>query len=203
MRKIHAQEPRNPVIAVDGYPGSGSEEAARALAERLGLPCYGRDEQLDEASRLSGIERRVLDKYAERNMYAAYDLAAEDCDKLRLPSAIRLVRAKLLAIVSLARGGPCVFAGGHASVALPPEYGAVRIFVCADGAGRAKTLGSTERELARADKRLQSYYRQFNRAWGAPPFYDLDADAAYLGGEDAMARIAELFTKEAKEAGAS
>jgi hypothetical protein len=196
MRKTYAQESKNPVITVDGYPGSGFEEAARALAKRLGLPCYGRDEQLDEASRLSGIERRVLEKYAERNMYAAYDLDAEDYDKLRLPSTTRLVRAKLMAVVSLARGGPCVFAGGHASVALPPEYGAVRLFIGAAGAGRAKALGCAERELARADKKLRSYYRQFNRAWGTPPFYALEADAGELGGDGAAERIAGLFAKE-------
>lgn len=196
MQKLRSLIPEYPVIAVDGYHGSGVEDAARTLAERLKLPCYGLDAQLEEASRLSGIERRVLEKYAERNMYAAYDLSAEDCDKLRLPSASRLIRAKLFAAVNLARGGSCVFSGGHASVALPLEQSAIRIFISADNAERAAVLGITERELARSDKRLRSYYRQFNRDWGAPSFYAFTIDADALDVGDVSAQIAARLAKE-------
>jgi cytidylate kinase len=189
-------ELRIAVIAVDGYRGSGSDDVARALAERLGLPCYGTDEQLGEAARISGIALRLLKKYAERNMYAAYDLAAEDYDKIKLPPALALIRAKNSAVLSLARLGPCVFAGGHASAALSGVRGAVRIFVRADIGSRANAEGCAARDVERADKKRRAYYRQIDRAWGTPAFYSLEADASGIGAADVSERIAEYFSRE-------
>ncbi len=179
-------------ISIETEPGSNGEAVARALSEKLHIPCYGA-EILDRAASLSGIPASELHRYDGRRVTAAYDLLADDKTPLKMRPAADFVAAQLAACRSIAGEGPCILVDRHAGIALAGSADHVRIFIHAGFDDRAarmakaegKTLETAKRELKKHDRSYRSYYRGIDRGWGEADQYDLslnasDADEAAL-----------------------
>jgi len=174
------------VIVIDSLPRAVGESIAAAVAEKLQLPFYGAAEQLAEAARLSSISQRILEKYAERRLLAAYDISAQDYDKINLPPARDLLTAKNVAAIRLSDAGACILAGLHASMALSEKPDVIRVFVFTREGG---VLHSRE------EKRRRAYYRAINNAWGTLEFYQFTLDVTELRTEGAAEWVARFYSE--------
>ncbi|MDR3279472.1 MAG: cytidylate kinase-like family protein [Synergistaceae bacterium] len=198
---IDVKDLKKSIITIDQQIGGDGEGIAIELAELLNAPFFGADDLLSEAARESGIEKRVLEKYAETRLLAAYDFTADDYDKIKFPPAGRLIAAKSAAALALAQNGPCVIAGGHASIAFKDKKNVVRVFVHADAETRIQSLpeytdmnpDAAVEKLMKADLKRTAYYRKLNSEWGTAPFYQLVFDTVGLSHKKSALRIFNFF----------
>ena len=187
-------------ITVETEPGSNGEAVAKALAEALGIPCYG-ERILDKAAELSGIPASQLHRFDGRTVTAAYDLLADDHTPLKMRPAADFVAAQIAACRALAEEGPCVLVDRHAGAALEGTEDHVRIFIHADFADRAAriaeqkgiTAAQAEKELKRRDRSYRSYYRGSDRGWGEADHYDLTLNASDADVKSLCSRMQEFI----------
>ena len=187
------------VIAVDTELYSGGEELAAALAEELGVPCFG-EEILTAAAHLSGIPEQTLHRYDGRQVRAAYDLAAADTADMRLPTTGEMISAQLAACRRLTAEGPCVLLDRFGSAAFEGTR-CLRVFVHADFEMRAaalaeeKNLGpaAARRQLKHLDSARARYYRIGNRNWGNARSYALTVNATGADPGELAQRVAEYL----------
>jgi|GEM_PF-36368 len=192
IRLVHRQPRKTglPVVTVDTELYSGGQEMAAALAERLGVPCYG-EEILTRAAAISGLSESIFRRYDGRAVVAAYDLAAGDEASMRLPTTGTLVSALLAACRELAKEGPCILVDRFASRALA-DSDCVSIHVHADfeqraaACAEAKGIGpaAARRQLKRQDRIRRRYYRGSNPGWGNAKAYTISVNAT--GAEPAL-----------------
>lgn len=190
---------KNAAFTLDYLNGCGGD-IAKKLAEALGLPFFGPDAQITQAAVVGNIDERLMRKYAEKQVRAVYDLAAEDYGHIKMPAAGVFSAAKSQAVLDLARGGSCVFAGGHASSVYADSTDAVRIFIHAKPEKWIHELASTGlygkltlEQLVKEDERRRSYYRSINKSWGMAEFYSLVIDVTDIDEAEAAKSIYDFF----------
>lgn len=176
------KQPDALVIAIDEQYGSGGEEIGKAVAVNLDIPCYGLKELTAEAAKISGIELRLLEKYAERKVQIAYDFNAEDYDKIMMPPAENFIAAMGKATRFFADAGPCVLVNSHASILYAECGDVLKIFVHANEKQRGKSIqrltqqGAATDSLQLIDKQRRAYYRSIGKKWGEASSYHLAID---------------------------
>ena len=175
----------NFIITIGRQAGSGGREIGMRLAQRLGIPYYGRQELMEIAKGTPDYEE-VQSFYEEQPvnslLYALATINSED-DMGRIP--FRRIR-QLCSKTSCVLIGRC---GGHI---FRGEKRAVSIFLHADENIRAqRTMQDYGLSLKKAMERNQqtdsdraAFHRYYTREeWGASADYDLCLDSGILGVE--------------------
>lgn len=196
-------------IAIEREYGSGGSIAARCLAQRSGMACYGR-EILERAGEILCVPVEQLERYEERttnsflysvNMMSKAQLADPDM----LMREGHLFVAEHQAIRELASQGPAIFIGHCASQALTEYDGVLRVFIQANpGQRKARAVEEygipqeeAEATLRRFDKKRGAYYGMNTaKKWRDPRNYDMILDSSTLGIDGCVAAMDALLRKE-------
>ncbi|MDE7326315.1 MAG: cytidylate kinase-like family protein [Lachnospiraceae bacterium] len=189
-------------IAIEREYGSGGTGIARALAVRMGIPCYGR-EILEEVSRGQNISVEQIERYEETVtnsfLYSVYMLAQTAAGKGDMLTADGHIYVKEQAVIrQLAANGSAIFLGHCAAEALKDHKGVVRVFIrCCDEEERRRRIveeygipeGKAEAVRRKFDKkRANYYYANTVKKWDDMKNYDLVLDSGKLG-EDICVKI--------------
>lgn len=177
------------VITISREFGSGGRTVGKALADKLGIPCYD-SEIIEKVAEKSGFDKEYIADKGEyvrstplsgifRSNYN-YQSSNEDI--------IWALQAKV--INEIADEGPCVIVGRCADYILRERENILKVFICADMKYRAERIvsvygekkDSPEKRLKDKDKRRSSYYQIFtDMKWGDARNYDLSLNAGKLG----------------------
>lgn len=196
-------------IAIEREYGSGGSLAARQLAQRCGMACYGR-EILERAGQILCVPVAQLERYEERTtnsfLYCVNMMSkAQTADPDMLMREGHLFVAEHQAIRDLAAQGPAVFIGHCASQVLAEYDGVLRVFIQADPARRkaraveeyAIAPEEAEATLRRFDKKRGTYYGMNTaKKWRDPRNYDMILDSSTLGIDGCVAAMEALLRKE-------
>ena len=177
------------IITISREFGSGGRTIGKALADKLGIPCYD-SEIIEKVAEKSGFDKEYI---ADKGEYARntplsgifrsnynYQSSNEDI--------IWALQAKV--INEIADEGPCVIVGRCADYILRERENILKVFICADMKYRAERIvtvygekkDSPEKRLKDKDKRRSSYYQIFtDMKWGDARNYDLSLNTAKLG----------------------
>lgn len=182
-------------ITIEREYGSGGTQAARLLAERTGIPCYGR-EILEEVSKDNDISVEKIERYEETVtnsfLYSVYMMTQTVSGKTdMLTGNGHIYVAEQAVIRRLAAKGPAIFLGHCACEALREYQGVARIFIrCSDEDGKRRRI--TEEYGISADqvdnvrrkfdrKRANYFYANTVRKWDDYKNYDIVLDSGRLG----------------------
>lgn len=205
-RMIYMYHNKITVVAIDEQYGSGGAAIGSAIAENMGVPCYGPMEITQKASEISGIEVRLLRKYLEKKVRGAYDFGADEYDRVKLPPAGDFVKAMDKATQALAESGSCVLVNSHASLLYTDRDDILKIFVHAGDKQRAREVperdqlddGAAMELLKRIDRQRQSYYHALSKKWGDATAYHLAVNTSGMTSAEAAGRILD-FLREKRE----
>lgn len=194
------QRKTQPVIAIDEQYGSGAYEIGSALAAQLNIPCYGLRELIGKASEISGVEARLLEQYAERNVRAAYDFGAVR-GSVRLPPAGDFVTAMRLATRHFIDAGPCVLVSSLACCIYGEDADVLKVYVHKSMRARVQALTdsggaivSPAKLLRKVDRQRRRYYRSISKAWGDTSSYHLAIYASNLTADETSRHITEYLS---------
>ncbi len=191
------------VVTVDSELCSGSSGIAHQLAEKLGVPCY-EQEILTEAARLSGIPEKLLKRYDERPVRAAYDITADEGENMMMPPAGAFVQAQIAACRALALQGPCVLVDRFAGRAMEEKKDCVKIFIGADFEYRAGVYAGTagigeaaaRKKLHKMDRVRTRYYKGYSKGWGYAGNYTFVVNATEESSEVLAGDLAQRIAGE-------
>ena len=176
------------IITISREFGSGGRTIGKAVAQKLGIPCYDA-ELITEMAKQSGFAE---DYVREAGEYAPGGPTNEDI----------LWRIQCNIVAQLAKKGPCVIVGRCGDYILRDRPDVLKVFVHADMAFRAKRIvevygqreESPEQRLKDKDKRRSTYYRFYTgRKWGLLDTYDLMLNSGVLGIEKCTELICTIF----------
>ncbi|MDO8688469.1 MAG: cytidylate kinase-like family protein [Dehalococcoidia bacterium] len=183
------------VITVSRQLGSGGEEVARLIAEKIGAPYLDR-EIISRAAALAGVSEETVQE-AERaqsfldrmvELLGKYPVAAELGAPIPdLPAAPALtvdIYRKLIedVIRSVAEKGPAVILGHGGQMVLRGDPSVLRISICAAFEGRVAHIMAAEglaapgarKRIQEDDSRIADFFRTYYRvAYSDPLIYDL------------------------------
>lgn len=192
------------VVAIEREFASGGQEIGRRLAERLSVPCYGR-EILQMAADEMNIDLRSLEAIEEKAagslMYSMYLFSNFSGDRT-LSGEGRLF-VKESEIISRLTQMPAVVVGRCAVHSLADRSDVLRVFIRADREYRRKRSVETyeipreraEETLRRADRRRSGYYKtNTGKDWKDHGNYHLILDSGALG-MDKCVEILEVCCK--------
>ena len=188
------------VVSVETEPGSRGTQVAEELAGTLGIPCY-EEEILCKASEISRIPFKLLKRFDEKPVHAAYDLMAEDESGIQIPPAQNFLMAQIAACREIAEKESCVLVDHHANAALSDRDNHVRVFVHADKASREQQFAferhiapeKAKKVLNKEEKRRRRYYRSVARNWGRAGNYDLTVNSTHGSIEAIAGHIVEYL----------
>jgi cytidylate kinase len=200
--------PRRPCLALSRLPGSGADELARLLAQRLGYAFFG-VEIVDRIARKAGIQRELLAGMDER-VRSGIEAVVDGLRNRPLPFSdsdyvSRLVRV----IATLGEGGAAVIVGRGSPYVLGPELG-LRVLVVAPREQRIERLAKRhDLPLAEAVTRLEredAARRQFvARSFRVDPddasLYDLAVNTGALGIDGAAELVEATLRRRFPSAG--
>ncbi len=174
------------VVSVETEPGSRGTAISKELAKILGIPCYEK-EILENASKISGISMKLMQRYEERNVRSAYDLTAKDESEIMLPPARVFLMAQIAACRLLAESGSCVLVDHHSNIALGNRDDLIRVFVNADKETKERQFAlennldpqKAERVFKKEEHRRKKYFRRANTNWGKAGNYDLTVNSTH------------------------
>ncbi len=168
-----------PVITLSRQFGSGGDEVARAVAERLGLRLAGR-EIINQAAREAGAPHVALSVLDELGLLGV-EPCSDDCE--RYAAAVKSV------IASWADTGNVLFVGRGGQVALTERRGVTRVRIIAPFALRVQRVSARHgvpEEIARAlvearDRARTAYVQRFyGHDANDPELYDMILNMAHL-----------------------
>lgn len=179
------------VIAIEREFASGGQEIGQRTAERLGIPCYGR-EILKMAAEKMGRPEAYLEELEEKAtgsfMYSMYCLAGlSKGESLSRESQLFLAEAEIIHRLTQT---PAVIVGRCAAHPLKDREDVLRVFIHADDAFRKRRAGEiygipAQKEaevIKRADRRRRSYYRtNTGKDWRDNGNYHIVLDSGLLG----------------------
>ena len=194
------------VVSVESELGAGGGRIAEALSKQLKCPCHDED-ILQEASALSGIPLRLLNRYAEKPVRHAYDLTARDEAELRLPAARDVLTAQFAACRAIAERGACVLTDHHSNAALSGMKDKVSVFIHSSRENRLRnyaaekglTPEAAEKPFAKEDRTRSRYFRGVSSKWGKASGYDMTVNADSADPEtlaDHIVRYIETVSRE-------
>lgn len=192
------------VVAIEREFASGGQEIGRRLAERLKVPCYGR-EILQMAADEMNIDLRSLEAIEEKAagslMYSMYLFSNFSGDRT-LSGEGRLF-VKESEIINRLTRTPAVVVGRCAVHSLADRSDVLRVFIRADREYRRKRSVETyeipreraEETLRRADRRRSGYYKtNTGKDWKDHGNYHLILDSGAMG-MDKCVEILEVCCK--------
>ncbi len=174
-----------PVITLSRQIGSGGDEVARAVAERLGLRLAGR-EIINQAARQAGAPHVALSVLDELGLLGL-EPCTEDCR--RYAAAVTAV------IGSWAEKGDVLFVGRGSQVALAGRTGVLRVRNVSARHGVPEEIATAQVE-ARDRARAAYVQRFFGRDASDPELYDIILNMASFSVPAAV----ELICQAVKEA---
>jgi len=191
------------VVAIARTYGSGGNDVALAVAQRLGWPCYDR-QLIDLTAQRLGYSPQLVER-SEQNIPTArlWELVMEDSG---IPASMNPSRDDAIfvsqsrTIRELAHGGDCVIVGRLAGWTLRDDPHVLRVFVTSgrESAARrvADRLGISVEEAARKQARVDTgranHCRRYTgQQWASPSAYDLTLNTDRLGIDGAADMIVQ------------
>lgn len=188
------------IITISREFGSGGRTIGKAVAQKLGIPCYDA-ELIAEMAKQSGFAE---DYVREAGEYAPGGLLnSMFTSRAGGPTNEDILwQIQCNIVAQLAKKGPCVIVGRCGDYILRDRPDVLKVFVHADMAFRAKRIvevygqreESPEQRLKDKDKRRSTYYRFYTgRKWGQLDTYDLMLNSGVLGIEKCTELICTIF----------
>lgn len=188
------------IITISREFGSGGRTIGKAVARKLGIPCYDA-ELITEMAKQSGFAE---DYVREAGEYAPGGLLnSMFTNRAGGPTNEDILwQIQCNIVAQLAKKGPCVIVGRCGDYILRDRPDVLKVFVHADMAFRAKRIvevygqreESPEQRLKEKDKRRSTYYRFYTgRKWGQLDTYDLMLNSGILGIEKCTELICTIF----------
>lgn len=188
------------IITISREFGSGGRTIGKAVARKLGIPCYDA-ELITEMAKQSGFAE---DYVREAGEYAPGGLLnSVFTSRAGGPTNEDILwQIQCNIVAQLAKKGPCVIVGRCGDYILRDRPDVLKVFVHADMAFRAKRIvevygqreESPEQRLKDKDKRRSTYYRFYTgRKWGQLDTYDLMLNSGVLGIEKCTELICTIF----------
>ena len=192
----------NRIITISREFGSGGRTIGRAVAEKLGIPCYDAEliEKIAEKSGFAmGYVKENHDGNAERSWLGTV-LAGRDYYGESNQDYLWKVQRQV--ILEIAEKESCVIVGRCADYILKDRADLLRVFIHAPLETRAKRIvevygeqeDSPEKRLRDKDKRRRSYYHFYtDLEWGKAQHYDICLDSGSIGIDRCAEIIASLY----------
>ena len=189
------------IITISREFGSGGRTIGKAVAERLGIPCYDK-ELIEKIAEETGYAQEFIaeeGEHAPSTNGLAYMFLGRGLDGLSNADRIWFAEKKI--IEELADKGPCVIVGRCADYVLRERKDCLNVFVYAVEAFRAERIVTQygessvapEKRLADKDKKRKLNYKYFtDREWGKRQNYHLCIDSGFVGIDQAVNIIAEI-----------
>ena len=188
------------IVTISREFGSGGRTIGKAVARKLGIPCYDA-ELITEMAKQSGFAE---DYVREAGEYAPGGLLnSMFTSRAGGPTNEDILwQIQCNMVAQLAKKGPCVIVGRCGDYILRDRPDVLKVFVHADMAFRAKRIvevygqreESPEQRLKDKDKRRSTYYRFYTgRKWGQLDTYDLMLNSGVLGIEKCTELICTIF----------
>lgn len=188
------------IITISREFGSGGRTIGKAVAQKLGIPCYDA-ELITEMAKQSGFAE---DYVREAGEYAPGGLLnSMFTSRAGGPTNEDILwQIQCNIVAQLAKKGPCVIVGRCGDYILRDRPDVLKVFAHADMAFRAKRIvevygqreESPEQRLKDKDKRRSTYYRFYTgRKWGQLDTYDLMLNSGVLGIEKCTELICTIF----------
>ena len=188
------------IITISREFGSGGRTIGKAVAQKLGIPCYDA-ELITEMAKQSGFAE---DYVREAGEYAPGGLLnSMFTSRAGGPTNEDILwQIQCNMVAQLAKKDPCVIVGRCGDYILRDRPDVLKVFVHADMAFRAKRIvevygqreESPEQRLKDKDKRRSTYYRFYTgRKWGQLDTYDLMLNSGVLGIEKCTELICTIF----------
>ena len=188
------------IITISREFGSGGRTIGKAVARKLGIPCYDA-ELITEMAKQSGFAE---DYVREAGEYAPGGLLnSMFTSRAGGPTNEDILwQIQCNIVAQLAKKGPCVIVGRCGDYILRDRPDVLKVFVHADMAFRAKRIvevygqreESPEQRLKEKDKRRSTYYRFYTgRKWGQLDTYDLMLNSGVLGIDRCTELICTIF----------
>ena len=177
----------NQIYTIGREFGSGGKDVGVALAEKLGVKCYGK-ELLAEAAKESGFCTEIFENHDEKPTNSfLYSLVMDtysfggysSAPFLDMPLNHKVFLAQFDTIKKIAEKESCVFI--HAKL----DYRTDRIAKEMD-----LTMNKAKDVMQKNDKQRASYYNYYtSKKWGDSRSYDLCLDSSQLGIEGCVEMI--------------
>lgn len=201
------------IITISRAFGSGGHTIGKAVAERLGIPCYDK-ELVDKVAEESGFHADFIEEageYAPVTNSFLFNIAVSSNPMAMMNSmsmADQLFVCQTNVIRKLADEGPCVIVGRCADYILRDREDCLHVFIHADMEHRAKRIvekyGETrqtpKKRLTDKDNKRKIYYKHYtNRNWGEAQNYHLSLNSGLIGEEkcvDIIVDVAKIVTEK-------
>lgn len=191
---------KNRIVTISREFGSGGRTIGKAVAEKLGIPCYDA-ELIEKLSRESGFAKEYVRQISEY-MPGGYPESLFSTRTLGPTNEDILWDSQNKVILEIAEKGPCVIVGRCADYILRDKADCLKVFIHADIAFRVERIvkvygerdQSPEQRLREKDKRRAAYYRFYtDMKWGDAHNYHIALDSGALGIERCAEIISALF----------
>jgi len=191
------------VITIGRQHGSNGHLVAKALSERLGIPCFDK-EIVDYAAEKSEYSKDIFTSYDEKRVShfmvsSPHYVGMNEGFRLNM----NIAADQFDAIRALAEQGDCLFVGRCADYVLRQREDLISVFILGDMEERVKILcerkgldkNSAQKLLKEVDKDRSSYYKYYtDQIWGEAENYDLCVDSLKVGVEGTV-DVIEAFVK--------
>lgn len=188
------------IITVSRQFGSGGRAIGKAVAEKLGIPCYD-SEIIARVAQSSGLSKEYIEQTGEYSAHLTWLGralgATHSAGTLNNEDRVWVEQRKI--ILDLAESGPCVIVGRCADYILKDRSDLLTVFVHADDKSRAERIvrlygeraEKPEKRLREKDKRRSAYYKYYTETeWGVASNYHISLDSGALGIEKCVEIIA-------------
>ena len=200
------------IITISRAFGSGGHTIGKAVAERLGIPCYDK-EVVDKVSEKSGFHADYIEEageYAPVSNSFLFNIAVSSNPAAMMHSmsmSDQLFVYQTKVIRELADQGPCVIIGRCADYILRNREDCLHVFIHSDLEHRAarivekygQTKQTPKKRLTEKDNKRRVYYKHYtNRNWGEAQNYHLCLNSGLIGIDkcvDIIADVAKLYEK--------
>ena len=178
-------DPGKLIITVDWEFGSGGDQLARDLAEKIGAKVYSNDELVSMEIEESGLPERFVTEHEKLMRHSAfYDYAAYAYRiQQNLDPLDELYAAQVEVIRRIAATEQCAIIFGHCgNHILRDDPNCFKIFIHAETSGRLKRSKehyktddeAAKRAIAATDHSRAKYHYDFTgEMWGQAKYYDL------------------------------
>ena len=192
------------IITIARQFGSGGRTIGKAVAERLGIPCYDQ-ELIEKIAEESGLSKEYIQNESEETTRSSWTaMAFSEVRSLDVPSNQDFLWAvQRRIILDLAAKENCVIVGRCGDAILEDtDASLLKVFIHADFEARAKRIVEkygetevpTEKRLRDKDKRRALYYQFYtDREWGKAEHYHVALDSGALGIGRCVDVIAGLY----------
>ncbi len=183
------------IITISRAFGSGGRTIGKAVAERLGIPCYDK-ELVDKVAEESGFHADFIEEageYAPVTNSFLFNIAVSSNPMAMMHSmsmADQLFVCQTNVIRKLADEGPCVIIGRCADYILREREDCLHVFIHSDMEHRAarivekygETKQTPKKRLTDKDNKRRVYYKHYtNRNWGESQNYHLSLNSGLIG----------------------